>query len=183
VSPASPTLNQTYATLPLSFLGRSIESIVANDENPALVLLDVQDDIKKIASDKLPPVNWGWYQEGYDHKPTDGTGPATYDSYITHHNGPQYFGYIGDNPKVASNLHGLNDFFTAREAAASGERRVLRAWRLRQPGRPQAARSQPYGASELRGQRRPSGLFRRPDLRSPARRNAAEVGPEKIEYS
>ncbi len=113
VSPASPTLNQTYATLPLSFLGRSIESVVASDENPALDLLDVQHDIKKIASDKLPPVNWGWYQEGYDHEPTDGTGPATYNSYITHHNGPQYFGYIGDNPKVASNLHGLNDFFTA----------------------------------------------------------------------
>ena len=74
VSPASPTLNQTYATLPLSFLGRSIESVVASDENPALDLLDVQHDIKKIASDKLPPVNWGWYQEGYDHEPTDGTG-------------------------------------------------------------------------------------------------------------
>ena len=71
----------------------------------------MQDDIKKIASDKLPPVNWGWYQEGYDHEPTDGAGPATYASYIIHHNGQQYFGYIGDNPKVASNLHGLNDFF------------------------------------------------------------------------
>ncbi len=47
VSPASPTLNQTYATLPLSFLGRSIESVVASDENPALDLLDVQHDIKK----------------------------------------------------------------------------------------------------------------------------------------
>jgi len=80
-NPATPTLNQTYATLPLSFMGKSIEKIVASDENPALDLLDVQDDIKKIASDKLPPVNWGWYQEGYDHEPTDGTGPATYASY------------------------------------------------------------------------------------------------------
>ena len=112
-NPNTPALNQTYATLPLSFMGKSIEKIVASDENPALDLLDVQDDIKKIASNKLPPVNWGWYQEGYDHEPTDGTGPATYASYIIHHNGPQYFGYIGDNPKVASNLHGLNDFFGA----------------------------------------------------------------------
>ncbi len=111
-SPATPGLNQTYATLPLSFMGRNIEKIVASDENPALDLLDVQDDIKKIASDKLSPVNWGWYQEGYDHEPTDGSGPATFANYITHHNGPQYFGYIGDNPKAASNLHGLNDFFS-----------------------------------------------------------------------
>ena len=123
VKPASPTLNQTYATLPLSFMGSNIEKIVASDENPALDLLDVQDDIKKIASNKLPPVNWGWYQEGYDHEPTDGTGPTTYADYVTHHNGPQYFGYIGDNPKVASNLHGLNDFFTAvakQQLPASG---------------------------------------------------------------
>src|SRR5208337_4090998 len=34
VSPSSPTLNQTYATLPLSFMGSNIEKIVASDENP-----------------------------------------------------------------------------------------------------------------------------------------------------
>ncbi|HXZ14873.1 MAG TPA: alkaline phosphatase family protein, partial [Roseiarcus sp.] len=113
VSPATPALNQTYASLPLSFMGRDIEKIIQSDENPALDLLDVQEDIKKIASDNLPAVQWGWFQEGYDHEPTDGTGPATYSDYVTHHNGPQYFGYVGDNPKVASNLHGLNDFFTA----------------------------------------------------------------------
>ena len=61
MGPECRSLN-TYATLPLSSLGRGIESVVASDENPALDLLDVQHDIKKIASDKLPPVNWGWYQ-------------------------------------------------------------------------------------------------------------------------
>jgi phospholipase C len=122
VSPATPALNQTYASQPLSFMGSNINAIIANDQNPALDLLDVQADIKKIAATDIP-VNWGWYQEGYDHEPTDGNGPATYASYITHHNGPQYFGYLGDNTQVLStNLHGLGDFITAvnNQALPSG---------------------------------------------------------------
>jgi phospholipase C len=118
VSPASPTLNQTYAALPLSFMGPSIQQTIASDENPALDLLDVQDDIATIASKNLKTVPWGWYQQGYDHEATDGGGPASHTDYITHHNGPQYFGYVGDNPKVASNLHGLGDFFA--DMAAGG---------------------------------------------------------------
>jgi phospholipase C len=111
VSPASPTLNQTYATLPLSFMGNAIERTVQSDLNPAMDLLDVQDDIRTIASGKVPSTNWGWYQEGYDLEPTDTSGVASHDTYITHHNAPQYFGYVGDNPKAASNLHGLGDFY------------------------------------------------------------------------
>jgi phospholipase C len=117
-SPATPALTQTYASLPLSFMGKNIKSIIAADENPALDLTDVQSDINTIAS-KNAAVNWGWYQEGYDHEPTDGTGPTTNASYVTHHNGPQYFGYLGDNTNVmANNLHGLGDFYTAVNAGA-----------------------------------------------------------------
>ncbi len=112
-SPKTPTLNQTYASLPLSFMGSDINRIIQFDENPALDLADVQSDIATISSKNMP-VNWGWYQEGYDHEPTDGTGPATNATYITHHEGPQYFGYLGDNKHVlGSNLHGLGDFYTA----------------------------------------------------------------------
>jgi len=115
-SPATPLLNQTYASLPLSFMGKNINATVASDENPTVNLADVKQDIAKIASNNLPPTAWGWYQEGYDPAPADdqptGTGD-NYSNYIIHHNGPQYFGYIGDNPAVASNLHGLADFFTA----------------------------------------------------------------------
>jgi phospholipase C len=117
-SPATPALTQTYASLPLSFMGSNIRHIIANDENPSLDLTDVQSDIATIAS-RDASVNWGWYQEGYDHEPTDGSGPATNASYVTHHNGPQYFGYLGDNKSVlATNLHGLGDFYTAINAGA-----------------------------------------------------------------
>ncbi len=112
-NPNKPYLNQTYASLPLSFLGKSIKATVASDQNPALDLLDVEKDIKTIAGDGNPPTNWGWFQEGYDAEPTDSTALPLHSSYVWHHNGPEYFGYIGDNPVVASNLHGLNDFYTA----------------------------------------------------------------------
>src|SRR5208283_609382 len=42
-----------------------------------------------------------------------------YTGYILHHNGPQYFGYLGDNTTVqANNLHGAHDFFDAVNGAA-----------------------------------------------------------------
>ncbi len=113
-NPNSPGLNQTYASLPLSFMGADIKATVASDPNPALDLLDVQHDIQRIAGDGIAPTNWGWFQEGYDAEPTDSTALPLHSSYIVHHNGPQYFGYVGDNPAVAgAHLHGLNDFFTA----------------------------------------------------------------------
>ncbi len=109
---ATPALNQTYATLPLSFMGSDINAVIQHDQDPALDLADVQSDIRVIGAVDTP-VHWGWYQEGYDHEPTDGTGAASYSTYITHHNGPQYFGYLGDNTHVLNNnLHGLGDFFS-----------------------------------------------------------------------
>jgi phospholipase C len=121
-SPATPALNQTYASLPLSFMGDQIEQAIQTDENPALDLADVQHDIQTIASGPRP-VNWGWYQEGYDTEPTDTSGTASHVSYIVHHNGPQYFGYIGDNTQQTSKLHGLGDFYSdvsAHRLPASG---------------------------------------------------------------
>jgi phospholipase C len=108
-SPANPTFNLTFASLPLSFMGKAIHTTVLSDQNPALDLADVQGDIATISTQNA--VNWGWYQEGYDHEPTDGAGAATNSTYITHHNGPQYFGYLADNTVVQKRLHGLGDFF------------------------------------------------------------------------
>src|ERR1035438_4636844 len=82
--------------------------------NPASIPLAVQADIQKIAGSLNGPVNWGWFQEGYDHEPTDPTGVITNFDYIAHHNGPQYFGYESNNPvETKAHLKGLGDFFTA----------------------------------------------------------------------
>ena len=125
---ANPTLNLTFASQPLSFMGARIRSIIAADPNPAADLLDVQHDIATIASTD-PVVNWGWYQQGFNandapdpYKPQNSTTPNPTDEpglntgYVLHHNGPQYFGYLADNPQVLNNnLHGARDFFQAVE--------------------------------------------------------------------
>jgi phospholipase C len=111
---SNPASNLTFASLPLSFMGKDIEYITAQDWDPAFDLLDVQKDIKKIAGDHNKPVHWAWYQEGYNHEPSDPTGVTTNFDYIAHHNGPQYFGYEANNPLETKNhLKGLGDFYTA----------------------------------------------------------------------
>ena len=126
-NPATPALNLTFATQPLSFMGSQINSIIKSDPNPATDLMDVQDDIREIAAFD-PAVPWGWFQQGFNSNdapdPYEPPGsvtapdnnPPPNSGYVLHHNAPQYFGYLADNPKVLnSNLHGAKDFFDAVE--------------------------------------------------------------------
>jgi len=127
-NPANPTVNLTFATQPLSFMGQNIEHIIATDPNPSADLRDVQHDIETIAS-RDPAVNWGWYQQGFNandasdpFEPQNSATPnPTHDpglntGYVLHHNGPQYFAYLADNPQVLhNNLHGAKDFLQAVE--------------------------------------------------------------------
>jgi phospholipase C len=110
-NPNTHQLNQTYASLPFTFNGADIKTITGFDTMSSTDLADVQADIPAIAALKTKAVPWGWFQEGYDREPTDGA--VLHESYIGHHNGPQYFGYVSNNYVVSSHLHGLNDFFVA----------------------------------------------------------------------
>ena len=111
---ADPASNLTFASLPLSFMGNQVENITAQDLNPAFDLIDVQNDIKKLAGESLGPVNWVWFEEGYDHESTDTTSAATHSTYIAHHDAPQYFGYEANNPEeTKAHMKGLGDFFKA----------------------------------------------------------------------
>jgi phospholipase C len=110
---ATPEINLTFATLPLSFMGSAIETTVQSDTQPATDLTDVEKDIKEIAGDDVKPTNWGWFQQGYDHEFNDPTAVASHADYVAHHNAPQYFGYISNNPEVSAHLHGLSDFAEA----------------------------------------------------------------------
>jgi phospholipase C len=123
----------TFASLPLSFMGSQIATITRADQHAATDLLDVKQDIQTIAL-KNPNVSWGWYQQGFGPEPIDGTSiyndgthfavAPEHASLVTHHVGPQYFGYLGDNatvnqtqtgtttPNQPGNLHGLQQFYT-----------------------------------------------------------------------
>ena len=119
---ANPQLTLTYASLPLSFMGAQVNNITAQDAHPVQDLSDVQHDVRTIAR-LNPAVSWGWYQQGFGAEPFDANSasPKTVDlypastphsSYIVHHNGPQYFGYLGDNPAEVANMHSLQQFYT-----------------------------------------------------------------------
>jgi hypothetical protein len=100
-----------------------LSSTIKSDVDPAGDLGDVQDDIAEIGKENKTPVPWAWFQEGYDREVTDQAGPldanGSHASYVTHHNGPQYFGYVGRNPAMrAAHLHGLSDFFEALDHRA-----------------------------------------------------------------
>jgi phospholipase C len=103
-TPAKTALNLTYATLPITLAGPLLPGIVASDTNPAADLGDIKDDIGYVAH-QWNGASWGWFQEGYSGEPLT--------SYISHHNAPQYFGYIANNKTESANLHGLGDFRTA----------------------------------------------------------------------
>ena len=105
--------NLTFASLPLSFMGSNIQQTTAADYDPAFDLPDVQQDIEKIAGHGVSAVNWGWYQQGYDHEINDASWKASHEGYVAHHNAPQYFGYVANNPQASTHLHGLSEFFQA----------------------------------------------------------------------
>jgi len=48
-----------------------------------------------------------------------GTGNVPLGSYVVHHNGPQYFGYIANNQIENRHLHSLTDFFSALTPSAT----------------------------------------------------------------
>jgi phospholipase C len=112
-------INLTYATLPLTLQGRSIGSVVENDRYRESDLADIEDDVAYLTHQGGKTLDWGWYQEGFGSPHDDSQGPAvqgTHAGYITHHNGPQYFGYIANNDTLAAHLHGLRDFYSALRA-------------------------------------------------------------------
>ncbi len=86
-------------------MGGGLSTTTASDRDPEGDLDDVKEDVQFITNLGQPTVPFGWYEEGFNLEPTDNTaGPVTADgshaSYITHHNGPQYFGYIASNPAM-----------------------------------------------------------------------------------
>ncbi len=110
-APANTASNLTFASLPLTMMGGWINLFTGWDRNPGFDLADVQKDIPAIAAGGRTPVDWRWYQNGYDREPTDMGLVVSHQAYVSHHNGAQYFGYIANNSVERMNLGGEGDFF------------------------------------------------------------------------
>ncbi len=106
-------LDQTYATLMLSLSGRNASQVKTDTG-------DVKDDIGELAHLNHQDVPWAWYQEGFG----DGKGNL-HPAYIPHHNAPQYFGYIRQNPSLWSGEHDLLEFFEIVNKAQLPEKSVV----------------------------------------------------------
>ena len=106
--------DQTYATLMLTMKGGEAPADVKSDTD------DVKEDIGELGGLDHQAVPWGWYQEGF------GNGEGNdHPAYIPHHNAPQYFGYIRQNPAMWSGEHDLLAFFTTIEKQRLPERSVV----------------------------------------------------------
>ena len=111
--PGTVQLNLTYSTLPITLAGPTIGAVEASDPTAGTDFADIGADVKHVMQ-QTAMGDWGWFQEGYDQEPGE-TGPQSLTTYVTHHNGPQYFGYVA-NSSERSNLHGMGDFMTAVSA-------------------------------------------------------------------
>jgi len=111
-SPSNTASNLTFATVPLTMMGKNVTAITSQDHNPTLDLPDIQQDIPYIHRLHRQQVNWRWYQNGYDAEKTDLATGVPHENYVSHHQGPQYFGYLANNPAVRDNFKGETDFFT-----------------------------------------------------------------------
>lgn len=116
--PKDVQINQTYASLALTTAGGTITAKTGADRDPRTDLADVGDDVGFIQHLDHHRIAWRWFEEGYSAKPVpDDLGPkdaaGVHASYITHHNGPQYFGYVSNNPKMAADMQGLRAFYGA----------------------------------------------------------------------
>jgi phospholipase C len=85
-------LPQSYATLMLLLTGTDATEVTRDTAG-------VNRDLGSVVVGGWGPVPWGWYQEGYV-SPTQ-----VLPGYETHHNAPQYFGYIRHNDVLWDNVH------------------------------------------------------------------------------
>ncbi|HUY82051.1 MAG TPA: alkaline phosphatase family protein [Acidobacteriaceae bacterium] len=92
-------LDQTYATLMLTLSGSNAKKVKVDTD-------DIKGDINELVMLNRRAVPWAWYQEGFGNGEGD-----DHPAYIPHHNSPQYFGYIRQNPSMWSGEHDLLDFF------------------------------------------------------------------------
>lgn len=106
--------DQTYATLMLTMQGGNAPADVKADAD------DIKDDLGALGTLNRRAVPWGWYQEGF------GNGEGNdHPAYIPHHNSPQYFGYIRQNPAMWSGEHDLTEFFPTVESGQLSDRSVI----------------------------------------------------------
>jgi phospholipase C len=91
---------QRYATLMLQLVGSDATQVTEETEG-------IGRDLGAVVVSGRGRIPWGWYQEGY-------VSPSVaLPGYETHHNAPQYFGYLRQNDVFWKNVHEVHAMLTA----------------------------------------------------------------------
>ncbi|HVR45544.1 MAG TPA: alkaline phosphatase family protein [Candidatus Binatia bacterium] len=105
-------ISQRYATLMLALAG--VDATQATNETQG-----VAKDLGAVVTSGRAPIPWGWYQEGYI-SPTQAL-----PGYETHHNAPQYFGYLRQNDVFWKNEHEVHAMLQALQSATLPDRGIF----------------------------------------------------------
>jgi phospholipase C len=95
---AAKQVDQTYANVLLNLEGTDASKLTKYTQ-------DIADDITYLQKRGDVPVNWTWYEQGYDN-PAD-PGHVTL---VTHHLAPHYFGYVANNPTMDNHVADITRF-------------------------------------------------------------------------
>jgi phospholipase C len=112
-TPKVTQIDLQFANVLLTLSGRSADQAVVDASG-------VANDITMLAGTKKPAIDWGWYQEGFI---DDGSG--MYPAYVAHHDAPQFFGYIRQNPPLWNHVHDLTELFGAIDRGTLADHSVV----------------------------------------------------------
>jgi phospholipase C len=91
-------VDQTYANVLLNLEGTGAVELTNYTQ-------DVGDDIRLLSARGDAPVNWTWYEQGYDN-PAD----PNHVTLVTHHLAPHYFGYVANNASMDRHVADITRF-------------------------------------------------------------------------
>jgi phospholipase C len=119
---SSYQLDQNYATMGLLLGGSSDAALASSTFNGNPNAADIQQDFAAVGSSGRTPIQWYWAQQRWNNVYPSGTDKK----YVSHHNAPQYFGYIYNSPSLISQVidtdgsNGLLSKIQSGQLASSG---------------------------------------------------------------
>lgn len=112
--PKRTEYDQRYANVLLTLSGKNAVD-AKNDAG------GIRDDVAALAKQGHSAIPWGWYQEGFNGNTPHVNSPI----YATHHDAPQYFGYVRRNRYFWRGVHNFRDVLPAIRNGTLGDRGVV----------------------------------------------------------
>ena len=97
---ADNQIDQNYATMAVLLGGTSDTALATSTFNGNPNAADIQQDLAAVGATGRAPIQWYWAQERWANVYPSGTDSK----YVSHHNAPQYFGYIYNSPALVSQI-------------------------------------------------------------------------------